>query len=234
VSLHAASRRSSLLPLTCCERDVRIIHLDEDIARDLVGYGGVHRAGFQVHSDATPAKRLGSPSPDADQHFDIVALMCFHSEMSSWFERCNTRAPAMVLVLTMCAACSGDDDASSAPGSNVTPECVTRAERYELTTTFSYKANQDDHVLRNCAPTCGDTTLGRDDAPSVASLPAGECGSADARCDSLAFAQCRCTAPGTGPINVYRCACLSGRWHCDVISQGASACPAETCDASAR
>jgi hypothetical protein len=231
VSLQLARPRSLQLPLTRCERDVRILHLHEDVARDLVGNRGVHGARLEVHCNTATRKRLGSASANANQYFDIVALTCFHVDVSKAFERCNTRARRLLLALAVCAACSGDDEASSAP--NGTPECVARSERYQLATTFESKANEDDHALRECAPTCGDITLGRDDAPSVESLPAGACGSADARCDSLAFAQCHCAPPGTGPINEYRCECASRRWHCYVISQGASACPPEMCDASA-
>lgn len=109
-------------------------------------------------------------------------------------------------------------------------KCVARPERYNAGTKFAFAAGQDNTTLPSCIPTCGDSP-NVDGFLSVVSLPAGNCESSSGAtsCDMGAHSICPC--PGDpGNVDVYRCRCVSGRWSCVVISQGAGGCARIACD----
>lgn len=63
-------------------------------------------------------------------------------------------------------------------------------------------------------------------------LPAGACWSGDESCE---LAVLDCDVPGAlGPVNKYKCTCVSGTWKCDLALHGSSLCPSDQgSDASA-
>lgn len=71
-----------------------------------------------------------------------------------------------------------------------------------------------------CAPRCGASRV--DGFWSADALPTGAC-SGDATCSMGARPHCGCSE-ARGPVNDYRCSCVSGQWSCVIATQGGSIC----------
>ena len=80
--------------------------------------------------------------------------------------------------------------------------------------------------LAACAAACGNTTtacpLPTDGGPyGPDALPSGEC-SGDTSCTYLVQEPC---STAQGPVDQWRCTCVSGAWSCAVSVQGNGLCP---------
>jgi hypothetical protein len=139
-----------------------------------------------------------------------------------WLRIVLARRNAVLVSATAILACGGAAT-KPAPIDSSTGDCRVRTEHVAPNAKFTNASASADTIIKpECVPSCGDDQR-RDGFRSVASLPAGACGSADTTCDMSAYAPCACS-PAEGPVSVYRCSCEAARWHCVVVSQGAAVC----------
>ena len=148
----------------------------------------------------------------------------------------QTYSACWILVVVVALGCGAktveEQPAGPVAAGGGTPEagsagCVVRPETYDAATQFVSVPGYDLGASPPCQPTCGAPRVGVGYVTQA--FPAGACTNEPA-CGITTQRACPCA--GFGAVDSYLCACVSGRWSCNLVRDGQLMCYPECPDAS--